>query len=242
MNIVFSFDDGRVDSYDAYRLLKKYNLVASFHITTGFIDGTFKTDAFGENRQPLSIEQIKEMISNGMDVSSHGDKHIMNSEDFRASLIKLRSYGVSSLKIGFSVPNSRFNPEELKNFVDDNNDNLLYVRVGRSKKCYSLFSKANYFLYHVFHWQVFFNFFNKNNLLFSVNKHEINSLVMLNDSNCKNLIKFIRKYQNTAATLVLMFHSIVDEPKNKWEYSKKQFESICKFVSKNTNIKTLATL
>ena len=43
MRIVFSFDDGRSDAYDAYKMMAKYELRGRFHITTGFIDGTYTT-------------------------------------------------------------------------------------------------------------------------------------------------------------------------------------------------------
>ena len=41
MKIVFSFDDGRIDFIDSSRILSKYGLVGTFHITTGFVDGSF---------------------------------------------------------------------------------------------------------------------------------------------------------------------------------------------------------
>ena len=239
MNIVFSFDDGRDDAYNAYLVLKKHNLIGSFHVTTGFVDGSFKTDAFGIARRPLSTDQLIEMYKNGMDISSHGDKHILDTKDFQISLAKLRQFGISKTKLGISVPNSRFNDSELNNFVKNNNSSLSYVRVGRSNKCYSLLMKIYYVLYHFFHFQFLFNRFNKNNLLEQVDPYYINSLVMLNDSRSKNLISFINKYKESKLTLVLMFHSIVKNPTNKWEYSLDEFEGICSYVSKNCNVITL---
>jgi len=42
-NIVLSFDDGRKDFYEyALPILKKYNLVATLNVTTGYVDGNFK--------------------------------------------------------------------------------------------------------------------------------------------------------------------------------------------------------
>ena len=242
MNVVFSFDDGRSDAYLAHSILKKYNLVGSFHITTGFIDGTFQTKVFGDNRTPLSVTQINEMSRNGMDISSHGDRHIMETTDFRVSLNKLKSFGLNFSKIGFSIPNSRSDSKTIMNFIEDNKFYLSYIRVGRSEKCYLFISKIRYFLYHILHFQTFFNHFNKHNVFESVDRFKINSLVVLKDSKSKNIMRFIKNYKDTNKTLVLMFHSIVEKPKDKWEYSIKEFEDICKYVSQNACSRTLAQI
>ena len=239
MNIVFSFDDGRSDAYHAFEILKKHGLTGSFHITTGFIDGSFSTEAFGEGRKPLKIDQLLEMAKSGMDISSHGDKHLMDEDDFSISLRKISNFCGPKEKIGFSVPNSKYSESELLTFKNKTLSRLSYIRVGRSKKCYSFWMKVCYVLYHRFHLQSSFNLFNKHNLLNEINKFEIHSLVVLSDTSSKNLISFIDKYKGTKATLVLMFHSIVDTPSNKWEYSGKDFDDICSFVSKNCTIKTL---
>jgi len=242
MNIVFSFDDGRDDAYNAYLILKKYKLVGSFHITTGFMDGTFKTDAFGEKRKPIKVEHLLEMSNDGMDISSHGDRHIMDSDDFNVSLEKLEKIGISKQKFGFSVPNSEFTLPQLNFFRDNNIGSLSYIRVGRSKKCYSFLNKVNYFLYHIFHFQYFYNHFNSNNLMDNIDKYFINSLVVLSDTKPVNLIKFIDKYKGTNKTLVLMFHSIVELSSNKWEYSSTDFDKICEFVSRNCDCVSLERL
>lgn len=239
MIIAFSFDDGRDDAYDAFQILKKYGLTGSFHVVTGFIDGSFITDAFGIGRKSLTPDQLFEMSQNGMDISSHGDRHIMEYNDFQTSFRKISKICAKESCVGFSVPNSDYSKDELLSFVSKNGSSLSYIRVGRSKKCYSLRMKINYALYHIFHFQSAFNLFNKNNILTNVEKFEMNSLVVLSDTRSKNLIKFIERNKNTDATLILMFHSIVDSPTNKWEYSKDEFIKVCSYVSNNCVVKTL---
>lgn len=237
MKLVFSFDDGRDDFIKSALTLNKYNLVGSFHITTGFIDGSFATDAFGIGRKPLSINELKTMKEMGMDVSSHGDKHITEYKDFINSYNKLQNWLDLKGKIGLSVPNSDFTDEQLNDFENKLSDKLTYVRVGRSPKCYSVFGKISYVLYHLLHWQVFFNKFNKSNLIKEFDKNKIVSLVVKKDTKVKHLVNFIDKYKNENCVLVLMFHSVVENPTNTWEYSEKQFDELCSFVSKN-QIKT----
>lgn len=242
MKIVLSFDDGRSDAYEAYKILKQHNLVASFHITTGFIDGSFKTNQFGIDREPLTIEQLKEMSQNNMGISSHGDKHIMDYKDFSTSITKLNNWGKNTEKYGFSVPNSDYKKESLSNFINDNKTKLSYVRVGRNPKCYTLISKINYAIYHLFKFQFAYNYFNKFNLINDINKWELYSLVIKSDTKTKSLIKFINKYKNTNNTLIIMLHSIVDKSRNKWEWSISNFVKLCKYLKEEqdkNNIKVL---
>ena len=234
MKVSFSFDDGRSDQYEAYKILKKYNFKGSFHVTTGFIDGTYKTDNFGIKRKPLAINQLIEMNRDGMDISSHGDKHVMDTSDFIVSYNKLRKWGLESNKIGFSVPNSAYDDKSLKSFYGNNKDLLSYIRVGRSRDCFSFKSKICYVLYHFFHLQIFFNAFNKYNLINELNKESIVSLVVKKDSKVKNIKSFITHNKAKETVLVLMFHSIVKRPSNKWEYSLEEFEDLCLFLKNNT--------
>ena len=147
MRVIFSFDDGRADSINASRILAKHSLVGTFHITTGFVDGSFQTNTFGVGREPLTIEQLIELKKEGMEISSHGDNHIMETEDFNNSFKKLKNWGlIKNDKVGFSIPNSRYTKEALDSFLKENEKTLYYVRGGRSPKCYSFISKVNYLL------------------------------------------------------------------------------------------------
>lgn len=233
MKLVFSFDDGRDDAAKAADVLNKFRLKGSFHVTTGFVDGTFKTDAFGVGRKPLTIKQIQTMYDDGMDISLHGDKHITEIDDFKVSYEKMNKWIHKKGKIGMSIPNSQFSDEELSDFCNKLNSKLLYARVGRNPKCYSLLGKICYVLYRVFHFQFLYNYFNKFNLISDFNKFKIYSLVVTADTRINNLKKFIEKYYKSDYTLVLMFHSIVDKKNNKWEFSNSDFINLCEFVSKN---------
>ena len=245
MKVILSFDDGRSDAYDAYQILLKHNLVGSFHITTGFVDGSFKTDSFGIGRKPITIEQLREMKNNGMDISSHGDRHILDNDDFRISILKLKQWKIlgTNERCGFSVPNSDYEDGQLNKFCKDNNDVLDYVRVGRSKKCYRFLSKASYLLYKLLHLQFFYNYFNKFNLIKSIDKHHIVSCVIKKGTKINNVIKFIRKYSSEDCAIVLMFHSITSKASNPWEYRTEDFLELCLFLkTSKVDVITLKTL
>ena len=93
----------------------------------------------------------------------------------------------------------------------------------------------------MFHQQFFYDTFNKHNIIDinSIDKFKICSLVIKKDTRIKNLINFIEKYKNKDVCLVLMFHSIVKKPKNKWEYQEKDFEKLVQYLSQNVSVKTL---
>jgi len=64
--VAITFDDGRYGQYKwAYFLLKKYEMKATFFITTGWV---------GSN-DFLTWDQIKEMSNNGMAIGSHSISH-----------------------------------------------------------------------------------------------------------------------------------------------------------------------
>lgn len=242
MRISLAFDDGRNDAYQVFHILLKYVLTASFHITTGFVDKSFITNNFGIGRKPLTIDELIEMHKNGMDISSHGDKHITDNKDFIISINKLKKWGIYKDKYGFSVPNSNYTSEQLDAFTCDNTNTLQYIRVGRSKDCYTLTSIIHYVLYKLFKLQLSYNYFNKHNLINCINKYHIPSLVIKNYTKVKSIIKFINKYKYTNYTLVIMFHSIVDNPSNQWEWSTSNFTSLCEYLAKEKSTIEVLTL
>jgi hypothetical protein len=127
--VILSFDDGRKDNYEvAYPLLQKYGFTASMHIPTGFVDGSVNNPYW----ESMNIENVIELASNGIDISSHGDAHINEEIDLHNSLIKLCDWGLLSKdNIVFSSPGcyiyngniAQYLPMLLRN-------NVKYVRSG----------------------------------------------------------------------------------------------------------------
>ncbi len=232
MRIFLSFDDGRIDAYEsAFMILKNNDLPASFHITTGFVDGTYVTDGFGVGRKPVTVDMLREMASTSCDISSHGDKHVAESKDYRISLDKLTEWGLCDGRAGLAVPNSAITDDELKTLIEDNKEQLRYVRVGRSPRCYSFFHKVAFVLYRFTGMQGFFNFFNKPNIESNDNPYKIHSLVVRNSTKARSLIRFIQKNKDKNANLVIMLHSIVNESRDVWEWPASSFEELVIYLS-----------
>jgi len=240
MKLIFTFDDGRIDSYEASQILKKHGICGSFFITTGFVDGSFKTTVFGDNRKPLTCEMLLKMKNDGHEIASHGDKHLTNCGDFETSYYKLREWELCDQKVGFSVPNSKASFDELASFYNNEKTRISYIRSGRNKHCYTFLNKIRYVLFRFLKSQFLFNRFNKSNLIFNSSKtFFFNSVVVKSDVKSKNIIKFLKKYSSLDCALILMFHSIVDKPANVWEYSKDAFETICGYASRDKKIEII---
>jgi len=248
--VSISFDDGRIDTYTtAYPILKKYNLPATLHIATGFIDGTMEDAGWKSCDTPMTKENVYEMYKNGIEISSHGDKHKTESEDFSTSVEKFDEWGIDTHNIGFSVPNSAITDEEKKIFKEFlKGNNFGYMRVGRHKNCYTMFSKLCYVAYKITGIQVFYNLFNKHNLNFNKDPYSLYSVVVHSDDRTKNITGFINKY-NEDAHIILMLHSVLAKAdagygKDKWYIDEEKFDKLCRYLKKNADegkieIKTL---
>lgn len=78
-SIILTFDDGYDDSYSVvFPILRKYNFVANFFITTNYV-GTTKVfdwdEKISNRRMILSWKEVKEMSDCGMVIGSHTCTH-----------------------------------------------------------------------------------------------------------------------------------------------------------------------
>lgn len=66
--VAITFDDGYFDNYtDAYRILKKYDMIATFFVVTDYI---------GKDSMYMNLDNLKEMKSNGMAIENHTSDHL----------------------------------------------------------------------------------------------------------------------------------------------------------------------
>lgn len=238
--ICLSFDDGRKDTYSiAYPIMKQYGLVGTVHVTTGFVDGSWKGEDWPSAASgAMSIEEVKELWENGFEITSHGDRHITQEEDMRQSIYKLKNWGViENQDLAFSVPHS---------LVPENSDEiyskcqLTYVRSGRAKACYKLWRKGAYMMQALTHSKYFFYLFNKPNVMQfqEIKPYALNATVIKKHNTANQLIYFLNKTDTNDVLNILMFHSILGREdkgygKDDWYFDQKEFEKLCRWLEEN---------
>lgn len=88
--VAITFDDGYSDNYtDAYRILKQYNMKATFFIITD------KTDIDGWY---MNSNMLKEMSEYGMGIENHTSRHIEFTNISREDKIAIIKEGMEALK------------------------------------------------------------------------------------------------------------------------------------------------
>jgi len=236
--IILSFDDGRKDNYEyAYKLMLKYGVKASMHISTKFI---------AENDPDyISLEEALEMNKAGFDFSSHGHEHVNEKHDLAQSLVCLKDWGlIDGENIVFCSPGCKIyekNFPQYREMLDSNG--VEHVRTGVSIRRNGFFYIVLYWCQKIFKSKRIFYLRNKNNL-HKINEPEyfIKSVTIKFDNSIKDLEYFINKMQD-GDVAVFMFHSIMPERKiknkNTWSFSVEKFEAFLQFITEKKDIEIL---
>lgn len=232
--VFITFDDGRKDNYEkAYLLLNKLGLKATFFVTTGFIDGSFETDDFGKGRLPLSLKELAEMKASGMEIGCHGDRHVTDVNDFDVAFGKLAAWGLIGERCSFSLPKSIEGKATFSAFMSRCSPKLSNVRGGRDCSCYSFLRKVAFLSLRVKQTFPAYSYFNNPNILHSGDRRcPYPSIVVRKEDKASLLCRFLNDLPSDGE-VILMFHSIVDEPTSTWEWSTSNFADLCAFLNEN---------
>lgn len=118
--VLITFDDGRNDSiHYALPFLNKYGIKATFFITTGYVDGTYRSDKWYSAEAPMRVEDIIHLRNEGHEIALHGDRHCTNPEDFTACVKKMNTWLKQNSKYGFSLPGSRMTDYPIEKFLQE---------------------------------------------------------------------------------------------------------------------------
>jgi peptidoglycan/xylan/chitin deacetylase (PgdA/CDA1 family) len=242
--------------------MKKYGLVSTCHVITGFIDGTWKPPEWATCNGSVTIEQLLQMKNCGHEISSHGDRHISEIDDFNKSIAKLGSMNLSGSDAGFAIPGSNTSGDHFAEFTNHlKKHNHHYIRGGWHKKIQaSIVTYANHILYRFLGFQFCYQQVNKWNVINldrEIPRYLLPSLVIFCRDKPQKLIRFIEnlqnknKYKNKNVWLIIMLHGILDtnEPhygKDLWCWSTEKFDILCAYLSKHQQkgaltVKTIAS-
>ena len=232
--VVLSFDDGRKDNIDlVLPLLKKYNLNATFNVTTAYVDGTISDIDKPCPNKSMSIEDVIELYKNGNEIAAHGDCHKNEIEDIRRGIKKLVDWGVVKENIGFASPNSMMPVERIKLDEDKiRSMGISYVRIGPRandilSRCYrkigektgmvKLYSKG-------------FDCSPEN----VDNDFVLYSVPVMHKARLLQVQELVRDAVKQHSDCVLMFHSILKRNQpyydDTWTWDYEKFDNLCRWL------------
>ena len=240
-NVIFSFDDGRKDTYNvAYKIMKKNKLVGTIHVITKYLDNGYNKKIKTDKGEFVSIDDLYDMKKNGFEISSHSDDHSNDYNMIKKSLIKLVDNKLMDKNfLTFSSPHSDINQKNYMEYkIQDLN--LKYIRTGIQMKNEKFLKKIAYFFQKFFKSKIFFYYLHKDNIISEGDNIFFIKTVTIRRYNTVNQIKYLIKKMKCNQTVVLLFHSINVDKKNNngnWGYPIENFKKLCEFVSQKKEIK-----
>lgn len=201
----------------------------------------------GYNPKPMTIDQICELYSLGLiEIAGHGDLHKNEWNDIKIGRQKLLNWLQISAdsKIGFASPGSGMTPV----FIRKNQELLeeagfFYARTGpeiRTKYILRLYSRK---FARVLHWSKLYKIAYKESLQSKVMKEPVLSIPILKNTSLKEIKELIWFAEKKGLLCTLMFHSIIDEQKNKdgdiWCYDYKKFSKLVAWLKEEREEKRL---
>lgn len=233
--VTLSFDDGRIDNYRmAKEILLPNNIPATINIATGYIDGRLKMLGKGYNPKPMTMENIRELYNTELiEIAGHGDLHKNEWNDIKVGRRKLLEWLhlPSDSKIGFTSPGSGMTPT----FIKENQrilekSGFLYVRTGPEIRTNRIMRLGARKAARVLHWRKLYKIAYKDTLQNKIMKETVLSIPILKDTSLEEIKELVRLAEKKKWICTLMFHSIVDEQKNKdadiWCYDYTKFERL----------------
>ena len=238
--IAFSFDDGRGDNYtNAYPILKKYKLPATFNITTGYIKGSVDREKY-EFPEPMSMDMVRELYQDSLnEIAGHGSQHINTTQDIVSGIKELQEIlntdNLYKGSNGFASPGSDLTKDmynDIKEVLTSNR--ISYVRIScryYSFRMIKLFCRK---MSRIVKWPWLYKIAYQDTLMGKVEDGILYSIPVLSSVTPKQIDAVIRLAVKKKKACVLMFHSIVGDEKkrNSWDYSSRKFEHLCQILSK----------
>ena len=246
--IIFSFDDGREDTYrNAYKVLSDKSLPATINVTSDFILHEEKYTCFKSScNKSMKISEILECQKAGWEIACHGSKHQNDVEDIVLNISELEAFGVDVNNIGFASPNAEVTEDNCKDIHEllDNNT-IAYIRSGRQTRregiWYSVWTIINQYLKSKYvYWCL-----NKRNILYNNNKRFLYSVGISSYTTIKELKYLISRIKKDEA-IILVFHSILKECDrgynlDKWYWDIEKFEELCDWISHSSQFEVCTT-
>ena len=246
--IIFSFDDGRLDTYTiAYPIMKKYGLPFTLNVTTDFVLNPERYTNFGSaNNKSMRSKQVLDCYQNGVEIACHGHTHKNTKDDVLKNISALEEMGIDANGIGFASPNSEVtknNCADLQELLKEGK--LSYIRSGRQVRREGFVYSVLTMLERLTHSKWLFYILNKRNII-TDSKQDILMSVGITAKNTLNQILYLVDKVKDGQSLILMFHSVLSTEdigygKDLWYFDSMMFEKLVSTLVENKNVKICTT-
>ncbi len=246
--VVFSFDDGRLDTYTkAYQIMKKYGVHFTINVTTDFVFHQENYTNFkSADNKSMSVDQILECYQNGIEIACHGHTHQNTKEDVLDNISMLSKIGIDVEGVGFASPNSEVTKDncfDIKGLLAENK--IGYIRSGCQVRREGLIYSFLTVMERITHSKVLFWQLNKKNIVLKRQNGILMSVAITAKTTLKQILYLVKKLKDEQS-VILMFHSILNKEdvgygKDLWYYDELTFEKLISQLNSNKDIKICTT-
>lgn len=234
--VLFSFDDARLDTYDAVMLAKQYGIKSTINVTTEYVNDTISASDRPSVLPAMSKQQVISLKEdNHIELACHSANHKNTFEDIVLGKNQLLEWLESNDDtIGFASPNSKIDLHEnsLQKFKECG---FRYVRIGHVKgkheRVYRIIRKLSRIaklkrpLCHTY----------KNTLQNAVEENYlIHGIPVLNDNTVEQFKHIIKYAIDKGCDCVFIFHSVLDKNElmgnDTWTWDKGKYIELCEFL------------
>ena len=236
--IGLSFDDGRADTFfNGYPILKKYNLPATFNITTGFIKGEGR-DFVIDWVKPMTIDMVKELYADPtVEIAGHGYNHKNDISDIQKGIDELcKILGADNLNEGtngFASPGSGLTSEVFQQMRHSSNAHpISYARMSLRNQSNKMLKAISRKISRIIPAPFFYRYAYQDTLMDTAPNGVLYSIPVLSSVTVNQLKAILYEAIKKKKACILMFHSIVEKgnAQDNWEYEVDKFDALCHFL------------
>jgi len=248
--VIFSFDDGRVDTYkNAFLILEKFGMKGTINVVTDFVLHPENYECFKSClNHPMSVENIHECQNAKWEIACHGSTHKNTVEDIKKNIAELATLGINIQNIGFASPHSELdlnNIKEIQELVSEKV--LLYIRSGIQVRKEGVFYAFKTILNQMLHNKKLFHNLNKRCIMDINTKQQdlLWGIGITSYTTVEEIVYLIRQLEDGQA-VILMFHSVLEKGElgygiDKWYWDKDKLFELCKELQVMSDIHVCTT-
>lgn len=245
---VFSFDDGRLDTYTvAYPILKKYEMPFTVNVVTDFVSRQEKyTNFVSGNNQSMTAEQLLELERQGMELACHGHTHQNTEQDILENISALSDMGIVTERIGFASPNSEItekNGADVKALLQSGT--LGYIRSGIQVKREGLLYAILTVIERRTHSARLFWLLNRRNVMKQLPKEILPSVAITRYTTNRQMLYLLDRLCD-GESVIFMFHSVLHKEDtgygaDDWFFDAERFDALCENIYRKKEILVCTT-